>query len=77
MQETTSSTHLLLERRDVSHTKKTCGNNAWSTNKILKLLHHWCYQIDSYYIIFKKFLYNDTILVFEMTSKSKLRLNLL
>ena len=77
MQETTSSTHLLLERRDVSHTKKTCGNNAWSTNKILKLLHHWCYQIDSYYIIFLKILYNDTILVFEMTSESKLRLNLL
>ena len=40
MQETTSSTHLLLNQRDVSHTKKTCGNNDSSTNKILKLLHH-------------------------------------
>ena len=77
MQETTSGTHLLLNRQDASHNKKTCGNHAWSTNKILKLLHDWCYQIDNYYIIFFLILYNDTILVFEMTSKSKLRLNLL
>ena len=31
MQETTFGTHLLLNRCNASHTKKICGNNAWST----------------------------------------------